>query len=137
MGLENQSAVPNLLKCAFVMAKWLRSAMSLVLGEPRFHRGRRCVDLRACLRKMLWPAVRQRLVAWSEREESNLAAFNGVLIQHFIRQFEKDPRDLSMIHYVSCLLDQKKILSETDLRAALDHCDSIADLHLSPDYVSK
>ena len=83
------------------------------------------------------PAVRQRLVAWSEREESNLAAFSGVLIQHFIRQFEKDPRDLSMIHYVSCLLDQKKVLSDTDLRATLDHCDSIADLHLSPDYVSK
>src|SRR6185503_12105075 len=50
-------------------------------------------------------ATKLKLSDWSQRQQVPLAAFTGLLIDAFLRDFEKDPRDFSMIHYVSSQLD--------------------------------
>lgn len=65
-------------------------------------------------------ATKHRLSEWSERHQLNLASFSGALINLFLRQFERDPRDLILIHHVSSVLVGKPSLAESDLQEAFD-----------------
>ena len=75
-------------------------------------------------------ATKRRLTELSEHRQVNLAAYTGLLIGFYFRQFERDPRDFSLIHYLSSLLQEKAVLAETDLRIALSH------LHVGPETTS-
>jgi hypothetical protein len=78
-----------------------------------------------------------RLSRWNEKQPTTLAAFTGALINDFLHDFEKDPRDLAMIHYVSSILDQKSVLSEEELRIAVSRCEHALAARYPPGHLAK
>ena len=82
-------------------------------------------------------STRQRLVERSERERWNLATFSGLLLNSFVEKYERDPRDLGMIHYLASRLDESGVLSEQDLREGIAQCERNPDLRLPPGYFTR
>jgi hypothetical protein len=81
--------------------------------------------------------TRRRLEAWSERERVSLAAFGGALIEGFITRFERDPRDLGMMHHLVSRLDESARVSETELREAVSLYERNAAARLPEGYFAK
>ena len=82
-------------------------------------------------------ATKRRLTELSEHRQLNLAAYAGLLIGFYFRQFERDPRDFSLIHYLSSLLQEKAVLAETDLRIALSHLHVGSETTSPPEYLER
>jgi hypothetical protein len=78
-----------------------------------------------------------RLAELAERRQISLAVFSGMLVGHFMGQFEHDPRDFSMVHYLSTVLLHKTNLAEADLRIALGRLGAISEQALPPGYYQR
>jgi hypothetical protein len=65
------------------------------------------------------PPLREALCRLSDRRHSNLAVFAGAVLEQFFEKHERDPTDLEMLCELSLRLEQKPVLSETDLEAVI------------------
>jgi hypothetical protein len=79
-------------------------------------------------------ATRVLLTQWSERQQANLASFAGQVVRAFLARFERDPRELAMIHYVSVRLDETPVLTHEHLLDALRLCPPATGVRLPPGY---
>lgn len=82
-------------------------------------------------------ATKVQLAVSSEQEKTSLATFSGAVLEIFIRRFEKDPRDLAMIHFLSRRLDACPVLSQRDLRQSIQLCELNTGVKLPPGYLAK
>jgi hypothetical protein len=81
--------------------------------------------------------TREHLVHWSHRHQGNLATFSGSVLKAFFDRYEKDPRDLVMMHLLLSSLDRAAVLSEAELRQAIEHCQQNTSVRLPPGYFGK
>lgn len=82
-------------------------------------------------------ATKQQLTAQSVGERWNLATFSGLLLAAFLSRYDRDPRDLAMIHYLTSRLDATGLLTEQDLRKGIGHCEYNPELRLPAGYFAR
>lgn len=82
-------------------------------------------------------AFKERLAEQSGRRSVNLAAFGGGLIARYLRRFDRDPRDLRMIHEASRLVERKPGVSRAELRAVAQVCEPLSTGSLPAGFVSR
>ena len=84
------------------------------------------------------PALtKDRLFERSASEHLSVGAYAGLIITAFLVRFPKDPRDLAMIHYLSTRLDHASVLSEKDIRRAVEQCERNEQVRLPPGFFTK
>lgn len=82
-------------------------------------------------------ALKGRLAGWSEAERTNLASFSGRLLDGFLSRFERDPRDLAMIHHLASRLEERTVLSFEEVRQALALCEKNPQVQLPAGYLAR
>lgn len=82
-------------------------------------------------------ALKGRLAGWSEAERTNLASFSGRLLDGFLSRFERDPRDLAMIHHLASRLEERTVLSFEEVQRALGLCENNPQVQLPAGYLAR
>ena len=70
--------------------------------------------------------TRRQLEERSQKQQTGVATYAGLLVSSFLRRFEIDPRDLRMMRFLAERLDHSATLSEADLIEAVKHVDTNA-----------
>ena len=83
------------------------------------------------------PPTRERLARGSERLRASLASYSGQLLAAFLNRFERDPRDLAMVYYISSRLDNVTVLTVEEILTAIDHCESNPEVRLPQGYLNR
>lgn len=60
--------------------------------------------------------LRRRLIEWSDRQACNLASFCGCLVERFLEEHDREPRDLMLRHEVELHLERHDSLTREHLR---------------------
>jgi hypothetical protein len=82
-------------------------------------------------------STKRRLTGISQGKNVNLASLSGRMVSTFLGEYDRDPRDLSVIHHVSSVLDEKGLISEAELKTALSRCLQNRSLKLPAGYLAK